>query len=226
MATLISGAVQFPTVVFTVLLGVVVVYWAFVFLGALDIDVFHVDADVGIDAGVDADLELGHEVGHAAHEGLGGLIGLLQALDLTSVPLTVMLSLWVLSSWTLTYLAAVTLGPAAASLALGSGIAAAAAAVSLAATAIGIVPLKGLFRSVGAQDKRDLVGCTCRVSTLRVNEDYGQAEIDDGAAGIVIQVRCSDPEALAKGSCALVFRYDEADDVYFVKPVTPVDDDL
>ena len=36
--TLIDASLQFPTVVFTIGLGIVLVYWLFVLLGALDID--------------------------------------------------------------------------------------------------------------------------------------------------------------------------------------------
>ena len=215
MPALISGALQFPTVIFSVALVAVGFYWGFVLLGALDVDCLDVDAELGLD--VDADLDV-----DASHAASSGLFGVLQGLDLGSVPLTVTVSLWVLSSWTLTYLCAVLIGPAAATLAIGSGVAVAAGLGSLVVTAVGIVPVKGLFRSVPAQNKRDFVGKTCTVTTLRVNRDYGQAELDDGAAGVVIQVRCDGEEILEKGSTALVYRYDEERDVYFVKPVTPV----
>src|ERR1043165_2531397 len=42
---LIEAAQQFPTVVFTIGLGICLIYWLFVLIGALDIDLFG-DADV------------------------------------------------------------------------------------------------------------------------------------------------------------------------------------
>jgi len=41
VSELLSASLTFPTVVFTVGLGIALVYWLFVRLGALDIDLFH-----------------------------------------------------------------------------------------------------------------------------------------------------------------------------------------
>ena len=40
MNELLAASLEFPTVVFTIVLGIVLVYWLFVLLGALDIDLF------------------------------------------------------------------------------------------------------------------------------------------------------------------------------------------
>ena len=56
MKEFLNIILSFPTVGFTIFLGFVVVYWLFVLLGALDLDLFDLDAD--IDADVDLDLDL------------------------------------------------------------------------------------------------------------------------------------------------------------------------
>src|SRR5213594_973911 len=64
---MIESATQFPTVIFTIGLAVCLVYWLFVLLGALDIDLFHADADIG---GGHADLG-GHDIGDAGGHDVG-----------------------------------------------------------------------------------------------------------------------------------------------------------
>ena len=62
-------------------------------------------------------------------------------------------------------------------------------------------------------------GRTCRITTLRVDGTFGQAEIDDGGAGLVAQVRCLRSNRLTRDTQALVFDYDEAEGVYHVAPL-------
>src|SRR5512139_3663215 len=74
---------SFPTVLFTFSLVVVIAYWAFVVLGALDLDLLDGDIDVGVDAGAGSD---------GGSDG-GGLSGVAGWLRLGGVPVTVTLSL-------------------------------------------------------------------------------------------------------------------------------------
>lgn len=71
---LIDAAAQFPTVFLSILLGIILIYWLFVILGALDIDMFSGDADVdgaldgvgghgGGDVGMPKDIGLPKDVG-------------------------------------------------------------------------------------------------------------------------------------------------------------------
>ena len=60
MDALLANLTAFPTVIFSVLMGIAVIYWLFVIVGALDIDLLHVGdfGDHG-DAG-SHDSEAGH----------------------------------------------------------------------------------------------------------------------------------------------------------------------
>lgn len=78
MSTLLAAFIAYPTVVFTALLGLALVYWIFVILGALDIDMF--DAD-GIFDGADA-LDGADGALDGAFDGMeGALKGVDGALD-------------------------------------------------------------------------------------------------------------------------------------------------
>ena len=118
--TLFDASLQFPTVIFTIGLLVALVYWLFVILGALDIDLLGGADDVSgalkgsgeALAGGDA---LTGGVKGAAEAATGGAkgvnsidtgasVGLWAWLGLTSVPVTVSASLVLLLTWSSTVL--------------------------------------------------------------------------------------------------------------------------
>jgi hypothetical protein len=235
----LTAILAFPTVIYTILLGVVVVYWLFVLLGALDIDLLgdadldghgHTDIDLGGHGHADVHLDgHGHHLdahadGHGHHHGdhhgdadaehPGGLAGVIQALGLGGVPVTLMLSLLILAAWSFCLGALELLGSA-------DWTTFAAPLVSLAlavpVTAAVIRPLRRFFVSLAAPQHRDLLGKICTITTLRVDERYGQAEIEDGGAGLIVQVRSTDPGRLNRGDRALIFDY--KDEVFYVEPM-------
>lgn len=241
MSEFLNAILAYPTVVYTILLGVVVVYWLFVLLGALDIDLLgdadldghgHTDVDLAGHghaeiAGHGHDVHLdgpGHLDSHGHHPGdhpgdadaehVGGLAGIIQTLGLGGVPVTLMLSVLILAAWGFCLGATELLGRA-------GWLAVAAPLVSLAlavpVTAGVIRPLRRFFVSLAAPQNRDLLGKICTITTLRVDERYGQAEVEDGGAGLIVQVRSTDPGRLNRGDRALIFDY--KDEVFYVEPM-------
>ena len=57
--------------------------------------------------------------------------------------------------------------------------------------------------------------------SARVDSQTGRAEIEDGGAGFVAEVRCEKENDLERGNKALVYRYAPSREVYFVSPVDP-----
>ncbi len=231
MTEFLTAILAFPTVIFTILLGVVVVYWLFVLLGALDINLLgdadldadptmhhldghgHTDIDVGGHGHADADMD-GHDHGDADAEHPGGVAGLIQTLGLGGVPVTLMLSVLILAAWSFCLGALELLGSAG-----WITVAAPLVALALAVPVTGVVirPLRRFFLSLAAPQHRDLLGKICTITTLRVDERYGQAEVEDGGAGLIVQVRSTDPGRLHRGDRALIFDY--KDEVFYVEPV-------
>lgn len=209
MTEFVSVVTGFPTVVFTVLLGVIFLYWILAILGAVDIDVL--DFDVDMDGDVDADAS-----------GVSGLTGLLSTLGLTGPPVTVILSLLVILSWLFSYFSSahvLALFPAGIfHYATGVGLSLLSFAVAIPITAIVIKPLKGMFVVHGAKSKSHYIGSLCKITTLEVTDTFGQAEIDDGEAGIIISVRNRNPNALKKGDKGVVISYDQNKGTYEVEP--------
>src|SRR3954467_1021678 len=68
MLALLTLMLAFPTVVFTVLLGVVLLYWLFVILGALHIDALGAGGDGALEGAGHGGLE---GAGHGGLEGAG-----------------------------------------------------------------------------------------------------------------------------------------------------------
>ena len=212
MDAFFEACLVFPVVIFSFLLGLVMIYWLFVMLGALDMDVLDIDIDVDVDADVDVDVDVD------ADAGSGRLFAdLLQRFDLTEVPLTASISVFALIAWFLSFLAVHLTGPVATSLVWGSAIAISAMFAALLITSRAGHLLKPLFRTHYAPTNRSFIGRECEITTLRVDDTYGQAEVVDGGAGLLIQVRSSGADQLQRGSRALIFEYDREREIFHVK---------
>jgi len=78
MAAFLAIVLGLPTVIFTVLMGFVALYWLLVMVGALDLDLFDLDLDLDLDVDVDPGLD-------GALEGASGAADALDAVDAVDV---------------------------------------------------------------------------------------------------------------------------------------------
>lgn len=192
MSDFFTAILAFPTVLFTIPLGVVLLYWLLVLLGGLDLDLFD-DGDGG-DPGGTLDLL-----------GLGG------------VPATFALSVLVFVSWALCLLGTELLELRDVHPGVGTGVVALSVALSLPLAALVVKPLRRFFELDRAVEHGSLVGKVCTVKTLRVDERYGQAEIADGGAGLLVQVRAQPDLGLKQGDRAIVYEY--RDELFWIAPL-------
>ncbi|HUQ01376.1 MAG TPA: hypothetical protein VM261_02725 [Kofleriaceae bacterium] len=216
MNQLLDASAQFPTVIFTIGLGVCLIYWVFVLLGALDIDLLG-DATGGAKGGVEGLKGIKIDHGHDADVDGGGFW---HSLGLATVPITISVSVIMLLCWIGSLLAmrygSSTVGNLAGWLP---------AVVLLAVILVGI-PLAGmLVRPLGpvfeikqGKSNRDYVGHTCTITTGHVDDGFGQATIEDGGTVLVIPVRCDRSGVLGRGHKALVIDFDGARAAYVVEP--------
>lgn len=230
MSELLNASLAFPSVALTILVGITLLYWVFVILGALDIDVFHADAD--IDGAVDGADAGGHDVADGndagdGHDASDGVSSFLSPLGLRRVPLTISLSLIFVISWSISLLATHYLGPLIPDgmptwlfgvLVLGASL-----LVSLPLTAIAITPLAPVFEIHHARGAMDNVGATCTVTTGRVDHDFGQAKITDNGLELVIPVRCDRDNQFERNDHALVIDYDKTRHAYLIEPMDGLD---
>jgi len=239
MQEFLNIILSMPTVVYTVLMGIMALYWVTVIMGAVDIDLFDLDADldadmdldldadvdvdVDVDLDTDLDVDVDTDVDVDGVQGSAGVIvSLLSALGLIGIPLTISLSIFVLFNWALTFLIAYSLGAATEPLStlFGVGVMGASLVASTLLTSIAARPLRPLFRSkAGAKAGRALVGMTVKVTSGSVTDTFGRAEGTLEDATINFSIRCETENSLSKGDEALVIGYDEDAHIYFVEPL-------
>jgi hypothetical protein len=245
MAQLFAAALAFPGVVYTVLLGVVLVYWLFVVLGAVGVDVlgdgaldgdaggaFEGDAIAGAGKGAAEGALGGHhgagaghgdagvDGGHHGELAGGGWVG---ALRLRSAPATLVISLIVAFAW----VAAVAAGLALESLrpapwpraALGALAATLAPLLALAPTSLLVRPLASLFvPRTASPGRHDFVGRVCTVRTSSADASFGEAVLDERGADVIVRVRVDGGATLGRGDRALIVAFDERRDAFAVAP--------
>lgn len=209
MGDFMGAVTGYPTAIYTVLLGVVVIYWVLAMLGMVDIEHSGLDIDVHMHTHADGDAS---DIGHLA--------SYVVALGLNGVPFSVAVSLLVLASWTVCCLGGEWLLPLVPTLVLqwvaGTVLLVLSAVIAIPITALAIRPLRGLFVSHTAVTNAALVGQLCRVVTGTVNEKDGRAEVARRGASLNIRVWAVTPNALKRGSQALIIEYDGVAGRYLV----------
>lgn len=205
MTSFFDAATAYPTLVYTALLGAVLFYWLLALLGVVDIEAGSPDFDLQADAATDDIGEL------AAH---------LVAFGLNGVPFSVVVTLMVLTAWTLSCLAGMWLLPLLPGgllrIAAGSGVLLASLAAALPVTARAIRPMRGLFVTHRAPSNDTLVGQACVVLSGSVDESFGRAEVATRGAALNIRVFAETPNTLHKGAAARIVEYDAAGQRYLI----------
>ena len=223
MSSLFAALTSFPAVVYTVLLGVVLVYWLLAIIGLVDFEA-GADVDIGADAADAGDAGDIGDAGDGGPEGLSGLAAWLVAFGLNGVPFSIVVSLLALVGWFLTGMASLTLLPLvpdALRWAVGAGVLLAAAALSIVIAAQLVRPMRGLFVTHRAISNAALVGQVCKVLTGVVDERQGRAEVAQRGAGINIRVWAPAPNSLRRGDAALITEYDSARQRYRIDALPP-----
>lgn len=208
---LIDASLQFPTVVFTIGLGIALVFWLSVLLGALDLDLFGGGAD-GADGGGDG--------GDGADGGDGGG-GLWYGLGLGTVPITISVSVILLVGWIGSLLAMEYVVPSFSNASwLPPALLPVMIIVALVLAGFLVRPLAPFFAFKQGKFNSEYVGHTCTITTGSVDAGFGQAIIEDGGTVLDIPVRCDRPGRFARGDKALIIDFDPDRQAYVVEPST------
>ncbi|WP_303291551.1 hypothetical protein [Marinobacter sp. SS5-14b] len=174
METFFVVAFSFPTVVFSVLLCVAIIYWLISLLGMGD-----VETDGDIDAG-------------------GDFSGLMVTLGLQGVPLPLVLTLLFLTGWLASYFMDLVFGaliPAGLLRWLfGAAVIFAALVAGVLITSIVVRPLRPLFRRAYLPPlQKRIIGTPCVVISSTVTETSGRGEAHLDGAHLVLQIRSHSP---------------------------------
>jgi len=199
-----------PTVPGTVLLGVCLAYWLLLIIGAVGLDLMHIDLDVDADASADP--------GH----GSWGMVAF-KFLNINEVPFMIWLSLFAMS-YVAVAASAIAVRPVADEFGAVAAVIACSTAVALLATKVLTQPLRGKFDTVEPNVAETLIGRTCVITTTEVSERFGQARVESNGAPLLLNVRAA-PGTLTKNDVAVLASYDRDHSAFHVEPVALVPSD-
>ncbi len=198
MLDLLKTAVTGVNLIPTVLLGLIILYWLIVIIGALDIDFFDFDFDADIS---------------------NPFYDFLAFFNMGDLPFMLVLSIFSLSFWTISMIVSVlhimSAGWLSALLLVPIIV------LSLFITKAVTQPLKGLFKGILKQDaeiEKKIEGQLCTLLCDLTYGRLGQAEIDRVGSSIRINVKVDgEGETLFKGDKAIVIKKDHEKDYYIIK---------
>lgn len=209
MTTFVTIITAFPTVIFTVLLGVSILFWLVSLLGFLDLDSFLPDALEGEFGDGGIDMEGSQSL----------LLGVMHKFRLVGIPITIVLTALALFSWLFSYYAVYFLWPLLPFTWLEWLVGIVLLPVCLFASAwiSGKVlrPLRGLFKNQAASN-RSLIGQTAVVRSVNVTTEMGEVDFADGGAGLILKVRSEDDTVYERGEKVVLIRFDAELNVYYV----------
>ncbi|WP_217643228.1 hypothetical protein [Lysobacter sp. cf310] len=202
---------SFPTVIFSLLMMMVVLYWLIAATGLIDLDILDGVFGIGAD-GADA---AGGDGG-----GLSGATGPLMRLGLGGIPLTVVFTALVFFSWFLTYFAEYLvlrhLPGNWMHTVLGVATMAGALIASVFLSGIALRPLRRFFAQLKPLPARPLLGQLAIVRSPTVTASMGSASVEDGGAGLILQVRDDVPDRFKRGDRVVLIEYFAEQNAYRV----------
>lgn len=201
----------YPTIVFTGLVMFVTLYWVVSLLGMADMD----SVDVG---------ETGSDAAVSDLSSTGFFTGLMLKFGLYGVPLVIILSLVSLIGWLLSYLYTSFLHQNFDSGVLyyvfGTGALIFVLVVSMWLTGMIISPIRKNIARIPKRNSANNVGKIAIVRTLSVTDKHGEAELNDGGAGLILKVRSDNSTSLLKkGDRVMLIAYLEETNTYQVARV-------
>lgn len=201
---------SFPTVIFTVVLIVAVIYWLCAAFGLLDLELLDVDA-----SGFEGQLHA-----HAEHSFAESFAGILLRLGLNGVPVTLIITLigmigWLVSYY-LNYAELALFGYSWIRWLFGIPIFLFSAYVAILTTAQIIKPLRKLFAKAEQHTEKKILGQVAIVRSSKVDAHMGEANFDDGGAGLILRVRSSGESQYVRGDRVVLLEFNAEEHLFKV----------
>ncbi|NRA68218.1 MAG: DUF1449 family protein [Pseudobacteriovorax sp.] len=194
----LSLAFRLPSLPFSILFGLSILYWVGTIVGFFDLD------------GLDLDFEIGD---------VSALGKVLDLFGIGRVPSSIWLSFFALSalilSINLNHLADSVIPTWTDSIRLVVFGIPVVIVSSLLARLLSS-PFAPLFRGLNRQKVFSIEGKTVHVTSSSVDQSFGIAEFRDGGSPIILDVRSIDEETLVKDDLAVVVRHDKKNNTYYI----------
>lgn len=192
MNAFLHTALTLPTLLYSIVLAVCVLYWLLAATGLADAD--GPDGLLGGDGDGDA----------------SGIAAMLAKLGLSGVPMMIVLTVLAFIGWLGTYFVQLLVLqhlPTMLRVLVGLGVAVAMLVPGAFVTSLLLRPLSRLLLSLRPPVEPSILGRVAIVSTPSVDAGYGQATMDDGGAGLVLQIRHPDPARFKRGDRVVLIEY-------------------
>lgn len=193
MNEFLNVALTFPTLPYSVVLAFAVLYWMLAACGVVDDGMAHDGMDL-----------------HLGDDGLHGISGMFSRLGLGGAPVMLVIALLAFFGWTATYFVHLFLLqslPTPVRWLAGSVTAVLALIPAVPLSVIVLRPIRRLFLKMRPVAQASLLGSVGVVASPQVSASSGYANVDDGGAGLILQVRTREGEILARGERVVLLEY-------------------
>lgn len=202
MTDFLTTALTFPTLLYSVVLAVAVIYWLLAATGLVEID--------GLDGLLGTDGDTADSSGAAA---------MLAKLGLSGVPVMLVITVLAFMGWLGTYFVHLLVLdglPDGLRLVGGAAVALLMLVPGVIATSLLLRPLGRVLLRLRPPREPSLLGRVGVVSSPAVDARHGLATVDDGGAGLVLQVRHDDPGRFKRGDRVVLIEYIDGQHAYRV----------
>ncbi|MCF7750572.1 hypothetical protein KQ945_07430 [Bacillus subtilis subsp. subtilis] len=193
MNEFLTVALSFPTLPYSIVLAFAVVYWLLAAFGVVDDGIAHDGMDL-----------------HLGDDGLHGISGMFSRLGLGGAPVMLVIALLAFFGWTVTYFVHLfVLQPLPTSLRWMAGSATALLALvpAVPLSVIVLRPIRRLLLRLRPVAQTSVLGRVGVVASPQVSATVGYANVDDGGAGLILQVRSHDGALLSRGERVVLLDY-------------------
>lgn len=222
MKELLDTSLTMPLLLPTFMLGLVILYWLSVIIGAIDLDFldFNVDTDVEVDMEVDIDADSGIDSGNEIS--MSWMNSLLVFFNIGKVPFMVFLTMLSLPFWLLSIAVNHYIGFG--SLFIGLLFVIPVFIVSLFIAKILTYPLAKLFSHMEKEDEesKSAIGKICLASSEVTDQKIGQAQVQTTGSPILLNIITRSGTSLKKGDSALVIEFKKDRNIYLVEPYSTI----
>lgn len=209
MNEFLQVATSFPTAIYSVMLLVVTAHWLLSALGILDIDTVDgllLSDDPGI--------------GHADGAEPGGIGGVLLKFGLHGVPVMIIFTIIAIVGWTFCYfidlhlLSAMRLGVVGVVADIATAVGGLLLSIPVARAVL--APVRRMLHRYEPVTQRPLLGRYAEVRSPEITQSHGTAWVDDGGAGLILQVRADVSGRFVRGDRVVLIEYLEEQNAYRV----------
>ena len=186
----------FPTVILTIVLGILLGFWLLVILGALDSDLLQVDLPDGI-----------------FHSIFAGLLA-------SSLPMSTLLTLIFSLTWAgsvpITYYSLLFFSDTSLQLIIATILTLVSFFIITYSIGFLLSRVVNKWQGQTLQGQEGLIGKICVISTQYVDENFGQGHYEKNGTDLILSLHAQTPNTLTKGTKALIVDYDAQQNVYTV----------